>query len=93
MEVYVTSGGEPKQALQIGGRLGDKEIENQLRFSLDIQYFAKNSRDYGTIKIPKREYAAVTHELNTWLKHDEVIGTTVKKSHRRLHLHNRSQWF
>ena len=46
MEVYVTSGGEPKQALQIGGRLGGKEIENQLRFSLDIQYFAKNSRDY-----------------------------------------------
>ena len=64
MEVYVTSGGEPKQALQIGGRLGDKEIENQLRFSLDIQYFTKSSWDYTTIKLPTAERLRVESELN-----------------------------
>lgn len=64
MEVYVTSGGEPKQALQIGGRLGGKEIENRLRFSLDIQYFAKSSWDYTTIKLPTAERLRVESELN-----------------------------
>lgn len=64
MEVYVTSGGEPKQALQIGGRLGGKEIENRLRFSLDIQYFAKSSRDYTTIKLPTAERLRVESQLN-----------------------------
>ena len=76
----MTSGGEPKQALQIGGRLGDKEIENRLRFSLDIQYFAKSSRDYTTIKLPTAERLRVDSELNTWLRHDEVVGTVTGKA-------------
>ena len=69
-----------KQAEAIASHIGGESAKRQLRYKLNIQNFAKSSRQYATIKISKREYAAVTHELNTWLKHDEVIGTTVKKA-------------
>ena len=80
MEEYVASGGEPKQALQIGGHLGGEEVENRLRFSLDIQSFAKRSRNYGRIKLPTSERLRVESELNTWLRHDEVVGTVTEKA-------------
>ena len=69
-----------KQAEAIASHIGGESAKRQLRYKLNIQNFAKSSRQYATIKISKREYATVTHELNTWLKHDEVIGTTVKKA-------------
>ena len=69
-----------KQAEAIASHIGGESAKRQLRYKLNIQNFAKSSRQYATIKISKREYATVTHELNTWLKHDEVIGTTVKKT-------------
>lgn len=51
-----------------------------MRFSLDIQSFAKRSRNYGRIKLTTSERLRVESELNTWLRHDEVIGTVTEKA-------------
>lgn len=68
------------QADTIAERVGGESAKQQLRYSLDIQNFAKSSRQYATIRLSKKEYAIVKHELNTWLRHEEVVGTTIKKA-------------
>lgn len=68
-----------KTAQKIAEHVVGEKAAQQLRYKLDIQNFAKSPRDYATIKLPKQEHAAVTHELNTWLWHKEVSGSVIKK--------------
>lgn len=69
-----------KQAEAIASHIGGESAKRQLRFSLDIQSFAKRSRNYGRIKLTTSERLRVESELNTWLRHDEVIGTVTEKA-------------
>lgn len=56
-----------------------KEVAKELKYSLDIQYFAKNPKHYATIILPKDEYAHVMSELNTNLTKEQLKMSVVTK--------------
>ena len=50
------------------------------KLDLNIQLFAKNSKEYETVILPKKEYSKVMHELSTNLTDEQRTKKVFSKA-------------
>lgn len=59
-------------------RLVDKTAESGI-IKIDMQYFAKKSSDFATVKLAKNEYAHVMSEIATHISEEQKLKDVFSK--------------
>ncbi|MBQ3334424.1 MAG: hypothetical protein IJG85_02325 [Eubacteriaceae bacterium] len=57
-----------------------KSSEHLGKIAMDLQLFARKSKDFDTIRLSKKEYAIVMHEFNTNMSEDQRKRKIVSKA-------------
>lgn len=85
-----TAGYNDKSRVKIGNKNTSKKLDNPTKsgkinssgttLKIDIQHFAKSSKDFPTIILPRREYAHVMSELETNITLEQRSKKVFKKA-------------
>ena len=80
---YLENGGTTAEWEASGKAKWEKSLAKSTKsgtMKMNLQFFARNSRDYKTITLPKDEYAHVMSELNTHLSDEQRKQKVVTKA-------------
>ena len=85
-----TAGYNDKSRVKIGNKNTSKKLDNPTKsgkinssgttLKIDIQHFAKSSKDFPTIILPRREYAHVMSEVETNITLEQRSKKVFKKA-------------